>query len=139
VDDLDWLRMIQKDIWKTIPADPYVRWSKDRQEAKRQFTGSEIERIFKYIDTHDLLVEMYNSCMGFGLGLSVYDMPNYPGADPVFVMAFNSDHIVCPQGTRKFDHAWDILSPIALSRRNLRLHRYQFGKEPTQDRAHYDY
>jgi len=142
-DDLDLLRRIHDDIWlrtrRSMADVAYRNAPAYTLEVKRQVEGPELVRVFSIVEQRDLVVKMYNACMGFGLGLSVYRMPPCPGTDPVFVLSMNSDHLVCPQDTRRFDHAWDLFSPVVLSLRNLRLHRFQFGKEPSMDKRTYDY
>ena len=145
-EDIDWLRATHLELWK--PVNEQVRLSERlygrrpkvrHPEMKRQLTGLEISRILETIEKCDLIVDMYNACMGFGLGITLASMPGYPGAEPVFVLSFNSDHLPCLTDTRKFDHAWGMLSPVCFSARNRRLHRFQWGKEPRQDKMHYDY
>ena len=137
--DLAWLRLIHSEVWKTIPANHRQRWPRERREASRQIDGKEIKRIFDTVERSDLIVVIYNACMGFGIGMSIYTMPPYPGTDTVFVMSMNSDHLIKVNGTREFETGWQLFSPVAFSRRNLRLHRFLYGKEPRQDKMHYDY
>lgn len=141
-EDIAWLEATHRDIWER----PEVRRRRAYRQRipsppreARQLTGIEVRRILDIIERQDLLVDLYNACMGFGLGMAVSQMPPFPGADARGVLQMTSDHLVCPSDARKFDHAWDMLAPVAFSPRNLRLHRFLYGKEPTQEKYRYDY
>lgn len=102
----------------------------------------------------DLICEIHNACMGFGCGLTIYEVPPrvYPGADtpPDSLVEVTKNHLplsVCDLRTPEesqlrdrtfFMDGWRAFSPFSHHPDNV-ARLVAHGFEPPKDMSHYDY
>ena len=152
-EEREWLKALNESLW---PKDRKNR-SPVKLEAHRQLTHKEKERLFKILDTHLAVVEMFCTNMFGGYGINVYAHEQYPGTGPDFLLAITEDNL--PPRSRlsridgetepapeKFpgcgrDDAWELFSKYTHTEQmKVWVNEYRrFKLNPPRDRSSYDY
>jgi len=69
VDDLEWLRKLDRELWPK---------SKGQNPVKQDLTREEFERVLACIAKYKLVAEMYSTNMFGGYGMRLYEHEPYP-------------------------------------------------------------
>lgn len=138
-DDVQWLRDLHEQIWQDRTQDWRGMSGRINQrvwsQEKRELSDEERERLFAIIEKHELVVAVHNACMGFGVGMAVYDTPQYPGVEPRLCVDVTMKHL---RDDMRFDEGWNVFFPFVSSEENQRLMAY-YGFQPLRDKSYYDY
>ncbi len=132
--DADWLRKLNAEIWQEHPRSATARFA--WADEKRVLTQEELARVLELAKSGTYIVGMWNACMGFGVGISLYASPLYPGTDPEPLIAITNKHI---SKDARFEDGWKLFSPIALSEENQRAYEFACGERLRTEKHHYDY
>ena len=125
-EDIDYLNELQKGIWKENTLGYIIE--------ARKITQKELNRVFKIIKENKLPFKLHNSCMGFGIGLTVYTNPCYPGVASEHVLTINSNHLKIKRGSvdTRFERGWELFHPFAKKNEEL-------STEPLKSKSWYEY
>ena len=91
------------------------------------------EEIKELIKREQLVLEMVNTCFGFGCGIVIHQSPAYPNLPSEKIQI-----ITCAHFDEKFDDGWQRFHPLVSSRENLEL--LHFCRLPTlKSKGYYEY
>jgi len=140
---IDDLKKLHSEIWDIIPANPlsyniYERMNRAHESRTRKVSDEEWAAVAEAVGRLDLIVELHNACMGFGVGMCLSEQPSVLGVEPEFVINITSGHFKSPEGVNGFDFAWERFIPLADTERNKKLLAY-FHLDPLREKRHYEY
>lgn len=132
------LERLHKEIWEhhSGPASYGTQyWSTE----KRRLTDEELAKVLEVAKTHPCTI--YNACMGFGIGMTIWSHPLYPGLPTEGLFHLTSLHLpgVPVSGHDHFHKGWEIFSAVALRPENVAWCKELKLEEPRDDKWHYDY
>lgn len=133
-DDLKWLEKLSEEIWQEHVAS--IRAGGTWWDEKRTLTPEELNRVITMAKSGDVVVGMANACMGFGISMTLYSPPPYPGTESEALITITNEHL--GEGAR-FKDGWKLFSPIALSEANQKAYEFAFGHRLHTDQSYYDY
>jgi hypothetical protein len=145
-----WLKELQESLW------PETRKNNSpvKLEAHRQLKDEERDRVFKILDTHLLVVEMFSSNMFGGYGIAVYDHEPFPHAGPLHLLTLTEDNL--PPWRTRFeriegkeslpkkvpgcgrDDAWELFSKYTHTPQ-MKEWIKQYKLNPPREQSYYDY
>lgn len=122
--DIDFLTDLQKSIWKSKAGKPKAG------EIDGSVSNAVLNTVFDIVERNRLGVIIHNACMGFGVGITIYDNPVYPGVTTEAILRITNRHL--GDGSKKFEDGWEVFYPFVKRNQDLLL-------EPLEDKHYYDY
>lgn len=137
-----WFKMEDQEFLSNLKAQVWAPFKDGRgYYESRTMTKDELARLMAIAAKH--IVTIHNACMGFGIGMAIYEepeAPTYPGVtpDPPKTLFFvTSQHITDKGG--HFKEGWALFSPLALRPENVAKCK-EYGLEIPENRPEkYDY
>lgn len=131
---IEYLEKLNEELWQSHQ-DYYNNRRRKWCSEKRKIQMKELQKVFKTIKKEKLGIKVHNACMGFGIGISIYAKPSFPGVKPEYIITITSDHLKPKRNSEKirgFERGWELFSEFAKKNENLLL-------EPLRDKGYYDY
>lgn len=113
-----WLEELQREIWDRKEYTAYGQAEVVRFESKRKIHPEELKRVKVVVDEHGYPCVMINTRFGFGLGVTIWDMPPTPGAPPELLLTISDEHLHLEE-EGKWDKAWEVFSELTHSEQNI--------------------
>lgn len=125
------LHTLNTKIWQRHKPRDAPEWSAE----SCILTAEEWEAIVEAIERLGLVVVPCNACMGFGVGIDLYEQPPVPGIEPLGAIAITQNHLATAKGpdsyerkhgrgTMRLDEAWETFEPLFDTERNRQLMKY---------------
>lgn len=153
----EWLKALHASLWQTHrdewSPNPIMR--KGFSTECRRLTPEEWEAVQEVIRERKPICEPHNACMGFGIGMALYEEPPRisPGyvPEPEFLADITKEHLpltVCalredPKDRAYtdrtfFEDGWRAFSPFTHGEENAKL-LVEYGFDAPKSKGHYDY
>lgn len=121
-DRVAYLKGLDEEIWSVHLVREFFNGRMSQREhyrVKRPLTHEEWKTVLETVEQEGLALALQSSNFGFSIGLRIVKGPDYPGLDCEDLLSLSSDHFPFPDGQRKFDFLWDVLTPLTHSEKNL--------------------
>lgn len=138
MDDQTWLSELHAQIWEEHHdpnAKPYgQRWVSEKHQLPD-------ETLVKFLQVAEgFPCTLANACWGFGISISVWSNPQFPGVAPEVLCVVTSKHLSCvpPISREHFHKGWELFSKVVFRSENvarLKMLRLDLPK----GKEHYDY
>jgi len=129
------LNQLNSEIWEVTRGNQFNITTETRRLT--QVEWSSVQRIMR---EHDIAVEPFNACMGFGCGIRLLEPPLYPGMTPRLLSAVTQVHLPPTEGRDRvgFDEGWERFREFFDTERNRELLTFCGIRHP-RPKSYYEY
>ena len=139
LEDREWLKAWEKKYWtlhKSTSSRNHNYYMDDKKLTKKD-RAKLLHLLEEYAS--ELVFEPGGGTFGFGISMGVYELPTYPGTDPIYLLCVTSKQLVPDSIVGNMSEAYKLIEKFTHSEANKSNREASGFKEKLKSMCYYDY